>query len=86
MTTYKPLYLVGTINSTDNLFYLDSVWWTQTPNNTDKVYVLVGGVYDSTTSYCRATLYEQNKWYRYNGSSLVEIVNVSISNGVMTIP
>ena len=86
LTTYKPLYLVGTINSTDNLFYLDSVWWTQTPNNTDKVYVLVGGVYDSTTSYCRATLYEQNKWYRYNGSSLVEIVNVSISNGVMTIP
>ena len=75
LTIYQPLYLVGTIDSVDNLFYLDSVWWTQTPNDPDKVYVLVGGVFDSTTSNCRATLYEQNKWYRYNGSSLVEIVN-----------
>jgi hypothetical protein len=27
-TGYKPIYLVGTINSTDGLFYLDETWWT----------------------------------------------------------
>lgn len=78
LTTYKPLYLVGTIAS-DGLFYLDTVWWTQTPTDTSKVYVLVGGVYDSSTSYCRATLYEQNKWYRYDGTMLIEISNDAIT-------
>ena len=73
LTPYTPLYLVGTINSTDGLFYLDSTWWTQTPNNTTKIYVLVGACYDSTTSNCRISLYEQNKWYRYDGSKLVEV-------------
>lgn len=75
LTPYKPLYLVGTINASDGLFYLDPVWWTQTPNDTSKIYVLVGGVYDSTTSNCRATLYEQNKWFRYDGTNLIEIIN-----------
>ena len=75
LTAYKPLYLVGTINASDGLFYLDPVWWTQTPNDTSKIYVLVGGVYDSTTSNCRATLYEQNKWFRYDGTQLIEIAN-----------
>jgi len=28
LTPYANLYLVGTINSTDGLFYLDSIWWT----------------------------------------------------------
>ncbi len=78
LTTYKPLYLVGTIHD-DGLFYLDTVWWTQTPTDTSKVYVLVGGVFDSSTSYCRATLYEQNKWYRYDGTMLIEISNDSIT-------
>ena len=71
LTTYKPWYLVGSINSSDGLFYLDSTWWTQTPNVTGKVYILGGGVYDSTTSNCRITLYEDNVWYIYNGSALV---------------
>ncbi len=75
LTAYAPLYLVGTINASDGLFYLDPVWWTQTPNDTSKIYVLVGGVYDSTTSNCRATLYEQNKWFRYDGTQLIEIAN-----------
>ena len=66
------MYLVGTIHS-DGLFYLDTVWWTQTPNDISKIYILFGGVYDSTTSNCRVTLYEQNKWYRYDGSDLIEI-------------
>ena len=75
LTVYTPLYLVGTINTSDGLFYLDPVWWTQTPNDTSKIYVLVGGVYDSTTLNCRATLYEQNKWFRYDGTQLIEIAN-----------
>ena len=71
LTTYKPWYLVGSISTTDGLFYLDSTWWTQTPNTTGKVYILGGGVYDSTTSYCRITLYENNMWYVYDGTRLV---------------
>ena len=72
LTPYVLVYLVGTIHS-DGLFYLDTVWWTQTPNDISKIYILFGGVYDSTTSNCRVTLYEQNKWYRYDGSDLIEI-------------
>jgi hypothetical protein len=75
LTPYTPIYLVGTINTSDGLFYLDSTWWTQTPNTTGKVYVLIGGCYDSTTSYCRITLYEENPWYRYDGSRLIQIAN-----------
>ena len=74
LTPFTEVYLVGTIHS-DGLFYLDNPWWTQTPNDTSKVYVLVGACWDSTTSYCRITLYEQNKWYRYNGTNLIEISN-----------
>ena len=77
LTPYAPIYLVGTI-SNDGLFYLDSTWWTQTPNEENKVYVLIGGVYDSTTSYCRITLYEHNPWYIYDGSKLVEYVSKAI--------
>lgn len=79
LTPYAPIYLVGTINSTDGLFYLDSTWWTQTPTTTGKVYILLGACYDSTTSNCRITLYEQNKWYKYNGSRLVEFVDNSLT-------
>ena len=71
LATYKPWYLVGSINATDGLFYLDTTWWTQTPNTTGKVYILGGGVYDSSTSYCRITLYENNMWYVYDGTRLV---------------
>lgn len=75
LTPYTQIYLVGTINANDGLFYLDSTWWTQTPTTSGKVYILVGACYDSTTSNCRITLYEQNKWYRYNGSRLVEFID-----------
>lgn len=75
LTPYAPIYLVGTINATDGLFYLDQTWWTQTPTATDKVYVLVGGCYDSTTSNCRISLLEHNPWYKYDGSKLVELTN-----------
>lgn len=74
LTAYKNVYLVGTVGS-DGLFYLDANWWTQTPNNANKVYVLVGGVYDCTTSYVRMTLYEHNTWCKYVGGKLVDYSN-----------
>lgn len=75
LTPYMPVYLTGTINDVDGLFHLDTVWWTQTPTDPDKVYILVGGCYDSTTSYCRITLYEQNSWYKYVDGALVDYSN-----------
>ena len=35
LTAGKYVYLVGAINSTDGLFYLDSTWWTQTLPSTE---------------------------------------------------
>lgn len=79
LTPYQPVYLVGTINEADGLFYLEqsSAWWTQTPTSTGKVYILVGGCYDSSTSYCRIVLYEHNPWYVYNGTRLIPLSEVN---------
>ena len=43
LTAYKPLYVVGTINETDKLFYLDDNWWTQEPSASsgNKIYIKV---------------------------------------------
>lgn len=71
LTTFLPVYLVGTIQQTDGLFHLDEVWWTQTPNDESKIYILVGGCYDCTTSNVRINLNLENTWYRYNGTRLV---------------
>jgi len=71
LTPQAPVYLVGEIGS-DGLYYLDTVWWTQTPTTQGKVYVLIGGCYDSTTSNCRINLFEHNPWYVYDGTRLVE--------------
>jgi hypothetical protein len=79
LTPYKPLYLVGTLSNVDGLFYLDSTWWTQTPTDPTKIYILVGGVYDSTASNCRITLYEQNRWYEYHGTKLYELAGNAFS-------
>lgn len=73
LTAYAPIYLVGTINGSDNLFYLDSTWWTQTPNNSNKIYIYVGRCFDSTTSNCRIVLDQYNPWYRYVGNTLYEL-------------
>lgn len=78
LTPYTPFYLVGAIGS-DGLFYLDSTWWTQTPTTEGKVYILVGGVYDSTTSNCRITLYQHNPWFYYDGTKLVRLSNHALS-------
>lgn len=74
LTPYQPVYLVGTIR-TNGLFYLDTVWWTQTATDSSKVYILIGGCYDSTTSYCRINLYEQNNWFKYVDGKLVDYTN-----------
>lgn len=71
LLTYKPIFLVGTINSSNGLFYLDSTWWTQTATDTSKVYILVGGCYDSTTNNIRINLNLENTWYKYDGTRLV---------------
>lgn len=74
LTPYLPVYLVGEVRS-DNLFYLDTVWWTQTPTDSSKVYVLIGGCYDSTTSNVRITLQENNEWYKYVNGKLEDYSN-----------
>ena len=74
LTAYKPVYLVGTVK-TDGLFYLDTTWWTQTPTDTSKVYVMIGSCYDSSTSYCRINLLETNGWYKYVSGKLVDYSN-----------
>ena len=74
LTPYLPIYLIGEIKS-DNLFYLDTVWWTQTPTDSSKVYVLIGGCYDSTTSNVRIALYENNGWYKYVNGKLEDYSN-----------
>ena len=79
LTAYKPIYLVGTVKS-DNLFYLDTTWWTQTPTTTGKVYILVGACYDSTTSNCRITLYEKNSWYICASDGTLQDYNYVMSN------
>ena len=72
LTPYQNIYLTGTIHN-DGLYYLDTVWWTQTPTDTSKVYVLIGGCYDSTTSNCRISLYQHNPWLTYDGTKLVPL-------------
>ena len=72
LTPYEPVYLKGSVSN--GLYYLDTVWWTQTPNDVNKIYVLVGGCYDSTTSNCRIILLQHNQWLRYDGSNLVPYI------------
>lgn len=49
LTAKKPVYLVGTINSTDGLFYLDDNWITQTPPSAEdgKIYFYLGMAYNT---------------------------------------
>ena len=66
----KPVYLVGTIDDDDGLFYLDTtLWWTQAPSDTSKVYVYIGYAY---TSYYYIYLSACKTVYTYDGTRLVE--------------
>jgi len=69
-TGYKPVYIVGTINATDGLFYLDTTWWTQTlPSSDDgKLYIYIGDAYD----YYRLTFVDTQKIYWYKNGAVRE--------------
>ena len=49
LTAYSPVYLVGTVNDSTGLFYLDDTWYTHTlPSTADgKVYIYLGHAYDT---------------------------------------
>ena len=76
-TGYKPVYLVGIINNSDGLFYLDETWWTQTLPSTDngKVYIYIGDAYD----YYRMTFVDTQKFYKYTNGALREISQDAIT-------
>ena len=69
-TSQKPVYLVGSINSSDGLFYLDTTWWTQTlPSTADgKLYIYLGDAYD----YYRMSFIVKNPIYRYIDGKIQE--------------
>lgn len=66
LTAFKPLYIVGTYNPSDGLFYLADTWWTQTlPTSEDgKIYIYIGCPYDTY----RLTFegYHDPVWYKNN--------------------
>lgn len=72
LTAKKPVYIVGTINSSDGLFYLADTWVTQTlPSSADgKVYIYVGTAYDTY----RVDLDAYNPIYIYTNGQVREYV------------
>ena len=72
LTSYKPVYLVGTIG-TDGYFTLADTWYTQTePTSEDgKAYIYLGMVYPDTNPY-RVAFEIDNPvyWYKNNGFRL----------------
>lgn len=64
-----PIYLVGTVNQTDKLFYLDqTTWWTQTlPTSEDgKVYIYLG----SAASARALSLHNEHPIYEYKNGHI----------------
>lgn len=61
--TKKPYYLVGSINNSDGLFYLDATWWTKDLPSTEdgKLYIYLGDAYD----YYRMSFAGQHPIYHY---------------------
>lgn len=67
-TSYKPVYIIGTIG-TGGLFYLDTTkWWAQDLPSTDdgKVYIYIGDAYD----WYRLTFSEVNHAFFYRDSRI----------------
>ena len=67
-TTKKPVYIVGTLDTSDGLFYLADTWWTQTlPTSDDgKLYIYIGDAYD----YYRMTFTIRHPIYWYKDGKL----------------
>lgn len=84
-TANKPIYLVGTLNATDGLFYLDTTWWTQTLPSTDngKLYIYIGDAYD----YYRMSFPIRHPVYRYVNGAIREFSqDASTVNGLAVLP
>ena len=78
LTKGSEVYLVGTINNNDNLFYLDNTWWTQTKPTTEdgKVYVYVGIAYSTYQVYLSAN----NPAYKYVGGEFQPLESTTASS------
>ena len=64
LTAFKPVYIVGTYNPSDALFYLDDTWWTQTlPTSANgKIYIYIGHTYDTRNITFEG--YHDPVWYK----------------------
>lgn len=82
-TANKPVYLVGAINSSDGLFYLDTTWWTQTlPSTADgKLYIYLGDAYD----YYRMSFRIHHPVYCYTNGKVRQFAQDSATVGGKTI-
>lgn len=74
LTANKTLYIVGTINPSDGLFYLDDTWWTQTLPTTEdgKIYIPLGWLYGNGYSlefygYFKPLYFKNGKIQEYLG-------------------
>ena len=78
-TAGEHVYLVGTINSTDGLFYLDTTWWTQTlPNTADgKIYIHLGLAFD----YYRMIFTQDRSMFQYVNGKLRHYIQDTSING-----
>ena len=71
----KSIYLVGTIDSSNGLFYLNTAkWWTQDEpvSNDGYVYILIGSTYGS---YYQMFLAAHNPVYAYKNGRFQQVFN-----------
>ena len=83
-TSKKPVYLVGSLNSSDGLFYLDTVkWWTQTlPSTADgKLYIYLGDAYD----YYRMSFIMDHPVYWYRNGMIREFAQDAATVNGLTV-
>lgn len=83
-TAVKPVYLVGTLNASDGLFYLDTTWWTQTlPSSEDgKLYIYLGDAYD----YYRMTFRIHHPIYHYANGKIREVTQDALTINGKALP
>ena len=70
LTVRQPVYLVGTISNSDGMFHLDTTqWWTQTANDSTKVYIYLGTAY----SWYQLSMVDSKPVYTWDGTKLVPL-------------
>ena len=74
LTTYKSVYLVGTINDQDGLFYLDDTWWTQTLPTTEdgKTYIYLGEAYSTYQIFLEVN----NDAYQFYNGAFMKLADI----------